>query len=107
MRPPRPTRRPCALAGRPACGWPRPAASGAEHSDFGVPLAHASKGVDLIGADRAADMVVNIVAPFFVAWGSLADPPALSAAAIAVYTGHPPLAENQITRAMRAEVFGP
>jgi hypothetical protein len=81
----------------------------AEHSDFGarLPRRAGPGGMDLIGPDRAADMVVNIVAPFFVAWGALAAAPALAAQAAAVYATHPPLDENQITRAMRDEVFGP
>ena len=82
----------------------------AEHSDFGARLprsTRAASGMDLIGPDRAADMVVNIVAPFFVAWGAQAAAPALATQAAAVYGTHPPLEENQITRAMRDEVFGP
>jgi hypothetical protein len=83
----------------------------AEHSDFGTRLPGrkdaASRGMDLIGADRAADMLVNIVAPFCVAWANLTGHPTLVAAATAVYETHPPLEENQITRAMRDEVFGP
>ncbi len=83
----------------------------AEHSDFGGRLpgraGSTSRGMDLIGADRAAEMLVNIVAPFCIAWGSLTDRPALGEAATAVYQTHPPLEENQITRAMRDEVFGP
>ena len=78
----------------------------AAHSDFGSRLA-GGRAADLIGADRASDMVVNILAPFFVAWGSLTDDAALVATACAVYTDHPPLEDNQITRAMTAEVFGP
>ena len=83
----------------------------AEHSDFGARLpgrpGGKARGMDLVGADRAAEMLVNIVAPFCVAWASLTDQPALAAAATAVYRAHPPLEENQITRAMREEVFGP
>jgi hypothetical protein len=83
----------------------------AEHSDFGVRLpgraGGTARGMDLIGADRAAEMLVNIIAPFCVAWAGVTGHPTLAAAATAVYQTHPPLEENQITRAMRDEVFGP
>ena len=48
-----------------------------------------------------------MVLPFLDAWGSQIDDPTLGATARAVYAAAPRLAENQITRAMLGEAFGP
>jgi len=77
-----------------------------EYSDFGSKLG-GSTGRDLIGAERAGDLLANIVLPFLAAWGSYADLPALAGTARAVYTAQPQLAENRVTRAMLGEVLGP
>ncbi|HUS17780.1 MAG TPA: DUF2851 family protein, partial [Chloroflexia bacterium] len=77
-----------------------------EHSDFGVSLGTAH-GADLIGADRAAEMLVNIVLPFLDAWAVTTDDAPLTATARAVYAALPGQAGNAITRAMTGEVFGP
>ena len=78
-----------------------------EYSDFGTPLGSPAHGCDLIGADRAGDLLVNTVLPFLAAWGATTDQPALIATAQAVYAATPRLADNAVTRAMLGEVFGP
>ncbi len=78
-----------------------------EYSDFGTALGGAARGCDLIGADRAGDLLVNTVLPFLAAWGATTDQPALVATAHAVYAAAPRLADNAVTRAMLGEVFGP
>jgi hypothetical protein len=78
----------------------------AEHSDFGAGLG-AAGGADLIGKDRAGDLLANIVLPFLDAWAACADLPALSATTRAVFAAQPRLAENQVTRAMLGEALGP
>ena len=79
----------------------------AAHSDFGAALGRAGAEVDLVGRDRAGDLLVNIVLPFLAAWGAVADRPALGAMAEAVYAAVPPLAANAVTRVMAAEALGP
>ena len=54
----------------------------------------------LIGPGRAADVVLNVVLPFSLAYAELHGLPALAAAARAAYRVHPRLAENEYTRAM-------
>jgi hypothetical protein len=78
-----------------------------EHSDFGAALGRGEGGADLIGEDRAGELLINVVLPFLDAWGSQIDDPTLGATARAVYAAAPRLAENQITRAMLGEAFGP
>ncbi|MBX5491558.1 MAG: DUF2851 family protein [Chloroflexi bacterium] len=60
----------------------------------------------LLGPDRAADIVVNVLLPLLAAWGeSLAHAP-LAAAARACYLAHPPLSDNERLRHMRRQVLG-
>ena len=54
-------------------------------------------GGAFIGADRASDLVVNVMLPFARAWGNFNRDGGLSAAALALYRAWPPLQENAIT----------
>ena len=56
------------------------------------------RGGALIGADRASDLAVNVVLPFARAWGNLNRDGGLSAMAMALYRGWPPLQENAVTQ---------
>ena len=60
----------------------------------------------LIGAGRAADIVVNVVLPCAAAYADLASRPALADAAWAAYRAHPKLGENEITRLMAGLLLG-
>ena len=61
--------------------------------------------VDLIGADRAADMVVNIVLPFLTAYGRDQRRPDLARPALAAYALHPKLASNELVENVARQVF--
>ena len=81
------------------------------HWDFGVAVRGAVGGrvaheagnetPALVGAGRAADVVVNVLLPLAAAWASHAGDTALVAAARACYESHAALAENWITRLVR------
>jgi hypothetical protein len=60
---------------------------------------------DLIGADRAADMVVNIVLPFLAGYGRDQHYPHLTEAALAAYRAHPRLATNELVENVAKQVF--
>ena len=55
----------------------------------------------LVGAERAAEVAVNVVLPFLHAYGGLGRAPALKADALDLYRAFPSLAENEITREMK------
>lgn len=60
----------------------------------------------VLGPDRAADIVVNVLLPLLAAWGESLAHPALAAAAQACYRAHPPLSDNERLRHMRQQVLG-
>ena len=74
-----------------------------DHGDFGRPLRRPS---NLVGPDRAADIVVNVLLPLAAAVGHSRGDEALVAAAEAVYRVHPRLAANEITRHMAIQIAG-
>lgn len=74
------------------------------HTDLGRAL---RRPAALVGPDRAADIVVNVLLPWAAALGARAEEPALTAAAEAVYRKHPRLGSNEITRHMANQVVGP
>lgn len=57
-------------------------------------------GRTLIGKNRALDMAVNHVLPFFHAWGVLVEGGSLAENALRLYWRAPRLAENEMTREM-------
>jgi hypothetical protein len=75
-----------------------------EHGDFGRPL---RRPANLIGADRAADVVVNVLLPWAAAVGRSRGEAALASSAEAVFRVHPRLAANEITRHMASQIAGP
>lgn len=74
------------------------------HWDFGRATARPLPA--LIGPERAAEMVVNVVLPLLAAWGAVLDDAALSAAAVTCYVQHPPAGDNERLRHMRRQVMG-
>ncbi len=60
---------------------------------------------DLIGADRAADIVVNVVLPFLVAYGRDRRQPELTARSLAAYAVHPRTGSNELVENVARQVF--
>jgi len=58
----------------------------------------------LIGSRRAADMVVNVILPFTVAWSRLATLPELEDKALSLYNNSPSLAANAVEKHMRRQL---
>ena len=75
----------------------------AVHCDFGVPLGGAAQG--LIGTERAREILVNVLLPFFSAYGAVAGDAALSDWAITLFRRAPAGGMNHLVRAMRDDVF--
>jgi len=73
------------------------------HADLGRELRHPAA---LIGAERAADIVVNVYLPWAAAMGRFTGDEQLADSAVAIYQAHPPLAPNQITRHMARQILG-
>lgn len=75
----------------------------ASHSDFG---AVSGWRPALIGQGRARDIIVNVLLPFYLAWGSVHAREWLHDVSIGLYEDYPEMEENWITRHMKARVFG-
>jgi hypothetical protein len=76
----------------------------ARHHDFGRPLATPQPW--LIGAGRAAEVVVNVVLPFAYALGQTSADAALSERALRLYQQYPAGPPNRIVREMARQVGG-
>ncbi len=77
------------------------------YSDFGAPLSRAGQEADLIGPDRAADLLVNVLLPFLDAWSAQTGDAGVGETARAVWAAAPRAGENAVTRAMLRETLGP
>ncbi|HZU04727.1 MAG TPA: DUF2851 family protein [Chloroflexota bacterium] len=75
-----------------------------DHWDFG--RASARPLPALLGPERAAEMVVNVLLPLLAAWGEALGDAALTAAAVTCYQQHPPTGDNERLRHMRRQVLG-
>jgi len=95
-----PERAPAALRGMVVCPGD---AYWHAHADFGRPLSRPS---NLIGPDRAADVVVNVLLPWAAAVGHSRREESLVSSAETVYRLHPRLAANEITRHMAWQIAG-
>ncbi|MEA2639023.1 MAG: hypothetical protein QOF51_417 [Chloroflexota bacterium] len=73
------------------------------HADLGRPL---RRSTALVGAERAADVVVNVLLPWAAALGRASGDRALENGAAALYGAHPPLGSNQVTRHMAQQILG-
>ena len=76
----------------------------AAHCDVGVPMRGAPQS--LIGAERAREMLVNVVLPFVIAYGEVSGDGGLSDWAINLFRRAPGAGANRLIRAMRDDVFG-
>jgi hypothetical protein len=74
------------------------------HWDFGRPSARPLPA--LVGPDRAAEIIVNVLLPLLAAWGEVLDDAALTRAAHACYREHPPTGDNERLRHMRQQILG-
>jgi len=54
----------------------------------------------LLGNSKAGEIAVNVILPFALSWGELANEAKLTENAIELYHNYPKLAENCITRHM-------
>jgi hypothetical protein len=75
-----------------------------DHWDFG--RASSRPLPALLGPERAAEIVVNVLLPLLASWGEALGDDALTAAARACYVEHPPAGDNERLRHMRRQVLG-
>jgi hypothetical protein len=75
----------------------------ATHSDFGRPLPRPGA---LLGQERARDAVVNVLLPWIAAVAAQSGEAWLQETAEAIYTAHPRLGSNEITRHMARQILG-
>ncbi len=74
----------------------------ASHSDFG-----SEKRTDsptLLGKERAADIIVNVLLPFTFAWGRFVSRPELERKAFDLYHHYPRLTANSVERHMKEQL---
>ena len=74
----------------------------ASHFDFGLPTG--TRISNLLGSRRAADIVVNVLLPFVVAWSKINSRPELGRKTFALYGTYPKLAANAVERHMRNQL---
>jgi hypothetical protein len=74
----------------------------AHHLDLGLPSRMSIPA--LLGDGRAADIIVNILLPFAVAWAGLTAQPELAIKAFDLYRHYPRLAVNTVERHMRNQL---
>jgi hypothetical protein len=72
-----------------------------DHFDFDVKSK--TKISALLGNSKAAEITVNVILPFALSWGELANETKLTEKAIELYRNYPKLAENCITRHMKKQ----
>ena len=77
--------------------WPR-------HFDFGRPCPSARPW--LIGSERAGEVTVNVVLPFFHALGRATGDASLADRALDLYRRYPATAPNRVTREMARQLGG-
>ncbi|MDP2931307.1 MAG: DUF2851 family protein [Chloroflexota bacterium] len=73
----------------------------AGHTDFGSAVTDCPT---LLGASRAADMIVNALLPFAFARGKMASQPKLGEQALDLYRHYPGLAANSVEKHMRQQL---
>lgn len=72
----------------------------ASHFDFGLKSYHPT----LLGRWRAADIAVNVLLPFVLAWGKLNSQPRVEGKTFELYRGYPKLAANTVERHMTKQL---
>ena len=75
---------------------------GATHFDFGA--GGRIRSPTLLGSQRAADIVVNVLLPFIVAWSRLTHQADLEEKSLALYYHYPRLAVNAVERHMKNQL---
>ena len=81
---------------------PEPTGYWIDHSHFGKGVPH---GAVLLGQDRAADIVVNILLPMALVWADTAQSDSLKSAVQCLYDSFPKLQENHVTQQIQTQVF--
>ncbi len=78
-----------------------------DFSDRAIMAGQNARGAtaDLIGADRAADIVINIALPFLAGYSRDRRLPGLDERATAVYRAHPRLGSNELIENVARQVF--
>lgn len=74
----------------------------ASHFDFG--LGSWIRNQSLLGSRRAADIIVNVLLPFTLAWSQVTSQPELERKALDLYHCYPKLAANSVERHMRNQL---
>jgi hypothetical protein len=82
---------------------PAPTGYWVDHSHFGKGVPQ--RGAALVGKDRAADIIVNILLPMALLWAEQTQSVQLKEAAQRLYDSFPRLQENYITQQIEAQVF--
>ena len=74
----------------------------ASHFDFGS--GSTARSPTLLGRERAAGIIINVVLPFTFAWSQFASQPELKKKAFDLYRSYPKLAVNSLERHMMAQL---
>ena len=74
----------------------------ANHLDLGITKTRSSA---LLGQDKAAEIVINIVLPFACAWSEIAAEPKLKKKAAEIYRHYPKPGDNELTRYMKQQLL--
>ena len=82
---------------------PAPSGYWENHSHFGKGIPQ--RGAALIGAARAADIIVNKLLPITLLWGEHSQSSTLTEAVQRLYNSYPKLQENHITQRIEAQIF--
>ena len=82
---------------------PAPSGYWENHSHFGKGIPQ--RGAALIGARRAADIIVNKLLPITLLWAEQSQSPKLTEAVQRLYNSYPKLQENRITQQIKAQIF--
>jgi len=73
----------------------------ADHYDFGAGM---KTNPTLIGGQRAAEIIINVLLPFTFAWSEATGQPDLGERAVCLYRQYPRLTPNAIERHMMAQL---
>ena len=82
---------------------PAPSGYWENHSHFGKGIPQ--RGAALIGAGRAADIIVNKLLPITLLWVEHSQSSTLTEAVQRLYNSYPKLQENRITQQIKAQIF--
>jgi len=63
-------------------------------------------GPALLGRARAAEIAVNVVLPFFYAWGQRHRRPEVTTRSLATYASYPAAGDDQVIRHLTSQLWG-